>query len=249
MCSALDYTEVAEGPLEVAVPTSPGMLRELAELCGLEKGDPVLDVGCGHGFLLRYWAKGWGVHGTGLERSATALDLARQKAGAEGVADRLHWVHGPATDAATDPGGYRAVTCLGASFALGGFGPAARWMAGRVRPGGTLAIGEPYLKWPVPAEVLRREGSSDLQTREVLLDAMRQAGCTPVGIILAPLRQWDRYCTSSWRAVAAWARANPGHPDRFRLECEARVWRRRYHRFARRTVGWALFVGRPERQR
>ena len=240
--TALNYAEIAERPLEVATPTSRETLLRLAKRCRVGDGTHVLDVGCGQGFLLRLWARHWTLRGTGLERSATAVAQARRKARAEGVAGRVRFVVRPAADAPTRPDGYDVVTCLGASFALGGFGPAVVWMAQRLRPGGVLAIGEPYLVRPLSDETRRRERATDLRTRGELVALVNGADVRLIDIMEASTRQWDRYNISSWRSVAAWARAHPQHPDRVRLEREADAWRRRYRRFARGSVGWALFV-------
>jgi SAM-dependent methyltransferase len=239
---ALNYAEIAERPLEISTPTSRKTLLRLARTCRVGDGTEVLDVGSGHGLLLRLWALHWALRGTGLDRSAAAVAQARLKAEAEGVTDRVQFLIGAAAEAPGRPEGYDVVTCVGASFALGGFGPALAWMTGRLKPGGVLAIGEPFLVRPVPAETLRREQAADLRTRDDLLGLLRTENLRLREIMPASTREWDRYCVSSWRAVAAWARANPRHPDRPRLEHEADTWRQRYRRFARGLVGWALFV-------
>ncbi|HEY0792657.1 MAG TPA: class I SAM-dependent methyltransferase, partial [Chthoniobacterales bacterium] len=240
--NALDYVEIAERPLEISTPTSRRALLQLAATCRVKDGTDVLDIGSGHGLLLRLWARHWAVRGTGVDRSADAVGQARRKAEAERVSDRVRFVVGEAADLPMRPEGHDVVTCVGASFALGGFAPAVAWMAGRVRPGGILAVGELFLVHPVSAETLRREQAADLRTREQLLDALAEQNVRLLGVMPASTREWDRYCVSSWRAVAAWARANPLHPDRTRLEHEADTWRRRYRRFARSSVGWAFFV-------
>lgn len=126
----------------------------LIELLELRPGHRLLDVGCGPGRHALALAR-MGYEVVGVDISATFVDLARQAAGAEGLADRLRFEVADARDTAAwaGLGSFDAVysLCQGA-FGLAG-GPDAgvasdreldepilAGMAGTLAPGGRLVV-------------------------------------------------------------------------------------------------------------
>ena len=63
--------------------------RELIELCHVDKGKYVLDVGCGVGMTPCYLAERHGCRVVGVDLRESMIERARERAGREGVEDRV----------------------------------------------------------------------------------------------------------------------------------------------------------------
>lgn len=75
-----------------------GVEQLLAGQLDLHHGAQILDVGCGIGGTAIYFAKHYGVHVTGINLSARQVELARQRAAEEDVADYTDFRVGDAMD-------------------------------------------------------------------------------------------------------------------------------------------------------
>lgn len=236
-----EFWAIAERDHAIQNPSSPEKLLLLADYCRVRDGMRVLDVGCGKGWLLRAWASRWAIRGVGLEINPAFVAVARAQAEAVGVADRLTLVEGPALAYTPQPGGYDIVTCVGASFALGSFDEAVAWMRRALKPGGALAIGEPFVR-ETPAA-----GSASAPYRDLAgtAAALERQGLALRGLIEAAPDDWDRYLSQQWRAVEEWAAEQPEHPERGAMLRTVAAARERYLRWERRYIGWAIFVAAP----
>lgn len=240
-----EFWAIAERDHTIQNPSSSEKLRLLAGYCALRDGLRILDVGCGKAWLLRQWLSRWQIDATGLEVNPWFVAEARAQAQQAGVADRLTLIEGPALDFAAEPAAYDVVLCLGASFALGGFEPALDWMREALKPGGILAIGEPFAnELPFPDE-LRDEWGGGPHDLAGVGEALESHGLALSGLIAASPDDWDRYESPKWRAIYEWAVAHPDHTERAELLRKDAAARRRYLRWERRYLGWAIFVARP----
>jgi SAM-dependent methyltransferase len=189
---------------------------------------------------MRQWAERHDIRGTGLDVNRAFLDHARRKAVERGLMGRLSFVEGPASAFEAVPASYDVVLCLGTSFALGGFVAALDWMAGVVRPGGSMVIGDMTLKHR-PA----------VNTHEVLppdaLDSIaviERHGAEVSATISASDADFERYVSHHRQATLAWGREHPGHAFHAEvLERSRRDWTY-YLRTIRPMLGWTIFVGR-----
>jgi hypothetical protein len=125
--------------------------------------------------------------------------------------------------------------------ALGDLGGTAEWMARVVRPGGRIAIGEPFARLPFPPEVRERWPQHDRSLAE-LVGAVAAYGFAPTGIIASSEDDWDHYECQHWRAGLTWLKEHPGHAeaDAFRRQLDEE--RRRYLAEERDVFGWAIVV-------
>jgi hypothetical protein len=136
---------------------------------------------------------------------------------------------------------YDAALCIGASFVWGTIADAAAALTPAVRPGGCVAIGEPFwLRWPLPGGV---DPEQFVGLRETV--ARFEAGdIAATGLIAASLDDWDRYQSLRWRAIEEWLRDHPDDPRRAELRSGNEGFKRRYLETYRPLLGWAIFTGR-----
>ncbi|THF85091.1 class I SAM-dependent methyltransferase [Deinococcus sp. KSM4-11] len=239
----LEFFSIVEQERDILNPVSPEKLARVAGYAGVKAGADVLDVGSGKGALLRQWAQTWGIRGTGLELNPAFVQEARWRAPKAGRAD-LTFVEGPALDFTPDARGYDVVTCIGATFALGGFPESLAWMRLHVRSGGSLVIGDVYRQGSPIDEALTDAGWSDLPTLDARYAQFTAAGLEVVGFVAASTDDWDHYSTLMWNATRRWAVAHPNHPDRAEVLENVRAGRERYFRFERAHLNWAIWVAR-----
>lgn len=112
----------------------------------LEKGIRVADVGCGWGYSTILMAQAF-PHSTfvGYDYHEGSVEAARQRAREAGVAARCTFEVGSAKDFTDREGkGFDFITVFDALHDMGDPAGAARFILGRLAPGGTWMIVEPY---------------------------------------------------------------------------------------------------------
>jgi len=243
----LDLYTIAERDIELVNPMSPEKVLLAGSMLGLAPGMTVIDFGAGYAGPLVLWAREFGISGVGVEFRTACCERARKKIADAGLADRLEIVHRDASRYRFRRGGHDIAVCLGASFIWGGFGPTVRKLAQAVRPGGKIAVGEPYWnRTPVPNEYLKRLEGHPFFTEHELLRLARMEGYDFECIVRSSLDDWDRYETGNWRGLHMWLRENPKHPDRKQVIGWLRNPQEEYLRWGREYLGWAVYIMRPE---
>lgn len=226
-------------------PTSEEKLDLAVEYCSIRDGMRILDVGCGKGWLARRIAKRFKVQVTGLEINPVFAEEARRMAEAEGLADRIQIVQGPALEFNSQPESYDVVMCIGASFALGGFEPALDWMMDCAKIDGRVAIGEVFAKTiPLPADLPRNRGYEE-RTLWMTVEKMQSHGLLLRGLVESSIDDWNRYHSLHWQAALEWAREHPDFSDAARMIDPA--GRRVDVEFDGRAIGWAILIGQKSR--
>ncbi len=155
------YYAITHADHVVLNPTSPANLDELVAWLDLPPGARVLDIGCGTAELLLRLAEASGPAGGSGTFRAVGVDaspqfLARARGALErrvpGAAIELLEMDGAAY--AAEPGSFDLACCLGASWVFGGHRGTLRALAGAVRPGGQVLVGEPFWRAEPTAEYL-----------------------------------------------------------------------------------------------
>jgi SAM-dependent methyltransferase len=237
------YHVVAEATHELQNPTSAEKILLLGERLGLGADSRVLDIASGRGgpALLLAGAFGCRVHGVEIEPAFRAVAV--ERAAAAGLSDRLSFELGDGAEATLEHASYDAALCLGASFVFGSLADTVDALAPAVRPGGHVAVGEPFWRrLPLPDEY---EDRDELWTTlEGTVVAFETSGLPVVSVIASSDDDWDRYETLHWQAVETWLEANPEDADAPEIRTRHDRHKRNYLRYGRDFLGWAIFVGR-----
>ena len=251
-------------------PTSEEKLDLAMTYCGIRDGMRILDVGCGKGWLLRRLAKRFDIRATGLEINRKFAAEARSLVDAEGLADRIEIVQGPALEFRAEPATlkpppeqrreagevvpqalartptgverslYDVVMCIGASFALGGFEASLQWMKQHTKPGGTIATGEVFAKQLPLPPDIPADRGYDPRSLWMTVEKMRSHRLILRGLAESSIDDWNRYHSLHWQAATDWALENPGSDDIKILTDPA--GQRSDLEIDGRHLGWAIFV-------
>jgi cyclopropane fatty-acyl-phospholipid synthase-like methyltransferase len=241
MNDVLRYHERVEAFHTIQNPMSPEKVDRLIEYLGVRDGDRIVDVGAGKGWLLRRIATRSRVQAVALELSSVFAAEARQALAEAPLVGSIEIIEGRALDYPAADNRFDIALCIGATFALGDLAGTAAWMAGVVRPGGRIAIGEPFAKAPFPPHVRERWHEYD-HTLPELVDAIAVRGFAPTGLIASSDDDWDHYECQHWRAGLAWLNANPADAEAKAFKAQLDEERRRYLVEERDVFGWAIVV-------
>jgi SAM-dependent methyltransferase len=128
--------------------------------------------------------------------------------------------------------------CLGATFVWHDLAGTLAALVPAVRPGGHVAVGEPYWREPPP-------GEEDLGYVDLAQTVRRfeSGGLVTVGLVGASSDDWDRYESLHWRAVESWLAEHPDSPDASELRRANDQHRREYVEVRRDRLGWMLLAG------
>jgi SAM-dependent methyltransferase len=231
------YYAVAERDHDLQNPTSAEKIRQLGELLRLGPETRVLDVACGMGGPAMLLAATFGSRIVGVERSPDFVGWGRERIEAAGLGDRIEIVEGDARAYPLEPGAWDAALCLGATFVFDDLDGTLEALVPSVRPGGMVAVGEPYWReWPLPRDV---DDMGYVPMRETI-ERLERHGLALAGIIASSVDDWDRYESLHWRALEEYLAEHDDPEVRARLEHD----RDAYLRWQRDLMGWAIFVGR-----
>ena len=226
-----EASRIAHGELRLWNPFSEAALDELIELLDLAPGARVLDVACGRAEVLRRVAERWEVEASGYD-----ADPALIESGPPGLDLQVR-------DSPPD-GSFELVICIASSHALGGFPDALAALHELTEPGGQVLLGEGYWR-NTPSEAyldaLGGASADELADYPGLMQAVDDAGLTPLYSSVASEADWDRY---DWRLILnaeRWAAANEDDPGaKLLLERAASARRRMTMPGGRETLGFAL---------
>jgi Methyltransferase domain len=238
------FFAVVEAKHDLQNPTSPEKVRLLGERLGLGPGSEVLDVASGRGGPALILAASFGCRVTCVERSDEFHSAAVGRVSEAGLESLIEPVHADARDFPLGTERYDAALCLGASFVWEGLAGTLAALAPSVRSAGSVAVGEPYWRtWPLPGEVAGGL-SEEYLTLEATVERFETAGLVPTTVIDSSLEDWDRYETLHWLAAEEWLDEHPDDPDAEGIRERIEQDRRRYLRWQRDLLGWAIIAGR-----
>ncbi len=236
---------VAERDHEIQNPTSREKIVLLGHVLGLTPDSSVLDMACGKGGPALILGHEFGCRITGVERASEFVADARERVVHAALGDRIEIVEEDATSFALEPNRYDVAMCLGATFVWRNLAGTLAALRAAVRSSGHLAIGEVFLRQPLPDGVVgRRSGYEEFVSLAETAGHFDAAGLDLVALIASSVDDWDRYESLHWRAVADWLAANPDHPEAEEYRRRNDAHRSEYLAWERDTLGWGVFVAR-----
>ncbi len=240
------YYAVTHADHLICNPTSEAKLDELVNLLSLQPGARILDIACGKAELLIRIVRSHGASGVGVDISPYETEVARNRVAEHGLEDRIKIVHMGGADYDAAPGSFDLAMCIGATWVWDGFIGTIEAFKKIVKPGGLIAIGEPYkMHEPSPEYVaIEPAFALNLSTHAENVETALNAGLTPLYAIASNLDDWDRYEGLQWRAAENYALEHPDDPDVPELLEKIRANRDVYLRYGRDTLNWAIYLFR-----
>jgi SAM-dependent methyltransferase len=239
-----DLVDISERELEIANPSSAEKMMLVGKSLRLQPGSRVIDFGCGFGEELAMWGEQYGIGGVGIDIRPNACGRATRKMASRGLADRIQIVCGSGSEYTYPAHTFDASVCLGATFIWQGFAGALTALQNAIRPGGRVAIGEPYwLSDNVPSSYM--ESQSDIRAENELLQMIRQEGFELENILRSSHDDWDRYECGNWAGLIRWLEENPVYPDRQQVIDHLHASQEVYLQYGRQYLGWAVYVLSP----
>jgi SAM-dependent methyltransferase len=234
------YHVVAESDHEIQNPTSAEKIRLLGRLLELGPEAHVLDVACGRGGPALVLASAYGCRITGVERAREFAEAARARVAEAGLSDLVDIIEADARTFQLSSDSWDAALCLGATFIWDDLAGTLAALVPAVRPGGHVAVGEPFWRQTPVA------GTDDLGYVGLAetVNRFESSGLVTVGLIGASLEDWDRYESLHWRAVESWLAEHPDESGVEELRSENEQHRSTYIEERRERLGWALIAGR-----
>jgi ubiquinone/menaquinone biosynthesis C-methylase UbiE len=230
--------------MEILNPSSPEKIIQLGKLLKLKKGSRVIDFGCGCAEPLTLWAEEYGITGIGIDISKDFCDRARDKLVKRGLKDQIEIVCSHGADYVFEEGAFDAATCIGSTFAFGGFQQTIQAMKRAVHQNGRLGIGETHwLSNQVHPQYAQKQTTTYTETE--LAQFTRNEGFELEYIIRSSRDDWDRYVSDSWYGLIRWLEENPNNPDYEQVFKYFRADQDDYLQFQSQYMGWAMYCLTP----
>ncbi len=231
----------------VCNPASVEKLARLVELLRLPTNARVVDIACGKGELLIRLAEVYGARGVGIDISPFHIADARSRLEARVPGADIAFTQMSGADFQPDePHRLDLASCIGASWVFGGHAHTLEALAGMVRPGGWVIVGEPYWRQEPSGDYLAALecARDDFGSHASNAEAGERRGMELVHTIVSSKDDWDRYEGLQWFATDEYARTHPDDPDLAELVGRVSRARAAYLRWGRDTLGWAIYAFR-----
>ncbi|WP_238412916.1 SAM-dependent methyltransferase [Saccharothrix deserti] len=173
-------------------------------------GATVVDYGCGWAeLLLRAVEHEPTARGLGVDSDDHAITRGRRNIEARGLASHVRLDLADVTTWETEPAD--VAISIGASHAWGGTKDALEAMRARLRPGGTLLLGDAFWEQPPSPRSVEVVGEG-FGTLAELVDLAMSCGYRLLSLTTATLDEWDSF-ESRWCAGRErWLLEHPDHP-------------------------------------
>jgi hypothetical protein len=228
-------------------PSNLEKLDRLVSLLKLEPNAKVLEIATGKGELITQIIERYGVSGVAVDLSPDHSRDARTRF-AKRIPDAdLTFLEMDGAEYQPDePESFDLTLCLGASWIWNGHRGTLAALKTMTKPGGLIAVGEPFwLQEPDP-EFLKRAGyeKETFATHYENVKMGEELGLNLIYTIVSDHYDWDNYYSLWWYAGEEFIRQNPDDPDLPAFKEWLADAKEQYLRWERDAMGWAIYLFR-----
>lgn len=236
---------IRESSHRIHNPLTSEKLATLGRALALPPNTRMLDLACGSGEMVCTWARDHHVIGTGVDISTVFIAAARARAAELGVADKVTFVHGDASDFVADEP-VDLASCIGATWIGDGMPGTIELLERSLRQAGILLIGEPYWRRDPPdqaaIEACEARTKDDWLGLPELVERFQELGWDVVEMVLADQDSWDRYVAAQWLNIRRWLDDNPDDELTEQMRAELATSPVQHTRYQREYLGWGVFA-------
>ncbi len=228
-------------------PLSEAKFEKFCQLLRLKPRGQVLDIACGKGELLVRLAELYRISGVGVDLSPYCIRDCKEKHRKRLRQSSITFIEMDASRYKPKPGEvFDLVSCIGASWIYKGYLGTLKALKGITKPGGLIAVGEPFwMKEPCDEYLTVADLSrDDLGTHRENIQVGEGEGMNCLYTLVSNHDDWDHYETLQWLAVDEHIQANPDDPDNEELANRSQQNKETYIRWGRETLGWAIYLFR-----
>jgi len=206
--------------------------EKLCSLFRLKRGARVVDIACGKGEFLVRLAELYDVVGVGVDISPYCIKDCLEK--------KRKRIPSSAYES------YDLAMCIGASWVYGGHRGTLQALKKMTKPGGLIAVGEPFWLQEPSEDYLKAEGTrrEEFATHPDNVKVGEEEGLTCIYTLVSNHDDWDHYETYQIWAVDDYIQGNPDDPDNQELLERTKRIKETYFRWGREILGWAIYLFR-----
>ncbi|MCA9934665.1 MAG: class I SAM-dependent methyltransferase, partial [Anaerolineales bacterium] len=221
-------------------PSSLQKFARLVELLRLPPNAKVLELACGKAELLAQIAKRYEVTAVGVDTSPYCIRDAQAKLAERAPHVDITLLEMDGAKYTPDaPESFDLTVCLGASWIFNGHKGTLTALQAMTKPGGLIAVGEPYwLQEPDPEYLQMANMKADMfGTHYENATVGQTLGLKLLYTLVSNQDDWDTYESLQWYASENYALAHADDPDVPELLERVRDQKREYLQYGRATLG------------
>ena len=210
------FHDIRHRGLVLCNPMNEEKFEKLCQLFRLKQGERVLDIACGKGEFLVRLAELYGITGVGVDISPYCIEESLERKRNRVPNSHIEFMEMDGAEYKPESNdSFDLATCIGASWVFGGYRGTLRFLKRMTKPGGLMAVGEPFWLKEPREEYLKVENLKKEQfgTHCENVNVGEEEGLTCLYTIVSSHDDWDHYETFQWWAVDTYVRTNPEDPD------------------------------------